>query len=790
MRIALSGLLALATLLLGGCATDMLTQRDRALMAGRYGELEKYAAAEVPDLQRAKTAKLAPLCFAYARVKRYNKLEPCLDQLEKNVAAGDTNMTDLEAMQKQSPLMAGLAQMGSMLSGAKLEQDVTPHLWEARAELWMDLGEPRRAIEYGKRMQAAIPTQWNLERYARVHALGVLGLAYAFAGDHAGAARTAQELEKVGTLYPFLLLKTDKQVFLARIYLALGEYQRAWEMISEDDNAFSRAFADLVSGGSTLEGGSLFAFQQIQRRFMRHKSELESGRVKEAKAGYDALLKDPATPENGDIHWIVLYDRGRIAEREGNAGEAIDFYKRAAEIIERQRSTLNTEASKIGFVGNKQKIYEDLIRLLVSRGLSAEAFDYVERSKARALVDVLAAKRDFAVAGADPQQVKTLLAAAESAEVEERALDSAEKGGRKRDLVAGARARLAAQAPELASLVAVTTLASPEIRQRLPANETLVEYYYGERELYAFVVTRDQVRVQALDGSGLAGEIQAFRRLLQGPGTDNYRAPAQHLYARLVQPLEPLIGKERLTIVAHGALHYLPFAALHDGKQFLLERFAVRMLPAASVLAFLRAGAGDKPGELLAFGNPDLGDARHDLAFAQAEAETVAAGMPKSRALLRKQATETAFRQFASSFRFLHIASHGEFDPDAPLRSALLLAGDAQNDGALTVGELYSMRVDADLVTLSACETGLGKIVSGDDVVGLTRGFLYAGASSIVASLWKVDDRATGRLMADFYAALRGGADKRQALRQAQLATLKSDPHPFFWAAFELTGSL
>ncbi|WIM04695.1 MAG: CHAT domain-containing protein [Candidatus Nitricoxidivorans perseverans] len=777
--------------LLSGCATDIMTEKDRAMMAGRYGVMEKHAEAEVADIRTAKTVKLAPLCFSYAKLKRYGKLGPCLDQLEKNVAAGDTNMADIEAMEKKSPLMMGLARFGSAIAGDSLEQDVTAHLWEVRAETYMDLGEYGRAVEYGRKMVEGIPKKWNLERYARIHAVGVLGLALAFSGDRAAALERARELEAVSTAYPYVLLETDKQVLLARLHVALGNYQKAYEIVSKDDNSAFRGLADIVSGGSTLEGGSLLAFQQLQRSFMLHKSELETGRFKEAKAGYDGMLANPATRENGDFHWIVLYDRGRIAEHEGNAREAVEFFIRAVEVIERERSSLNTEASKIGFIGSRQKVYQDLVRALVAQDRGAEAFEYVERAKSRALVDMLASKKDFTVSGGNAEQVKALLAMADSAEAEARVLDDGGKAQKTRGVADRARSQLAEQAPELASLVSVTALDATETRQRLRPAETLVEYYYGagRDELYAFIVNRDGIRVHTLDGAGLGAEVQALRKAIGAPDTDAWRAPAQRLHERLVKPVEASLGEGRVTVVAHGALHYLPFNALFDGKRFLIERHELRMLPAASVLKFLKAAGGEKPGMVLALGNPDLGNPRYDLEFAQAEARAIAASMPRSRALTRKEANKAAFRQYASGFRFLHIASHGLFDAEAPLNSALLLSPDAQDSGRLTVGELYSMRVDADLVTLSACETGLGKIESGDDLVGLTRGFLYAGASAVVASLWQVDDQATGQLMAAFYDALRGGAGKSEALRSAQLKGLRANPHPYFWAAFQLTGS-
>jgi CHAT domain-containing protein len=146
-------------------------------------------------------------------------------------------------------------------------------------------------------------------------------------------------------------------------------------------------------------------------------------------------------------------------------------------------------------------------------------------------------------------------------------------------------------------------------------------------------------------------------------------------------------------------------------------------------------------------------------------------------------------KRFGEQFRYIHFATHGTFDAEKPLSSGLLMAGDVENDGTLTVGELYDLHLPVDLVTLSACETALGKVANGDDVVGFTRGFLYAGVSSIVSSLWKVDDQATSILMQQFYRSLKK-SDKRSALRTAQLKVKDTyNSHPYYWAAFQITGS-
>lgn len=150
---------------------------------------------------------------------------------------------------------------------------------------------------------------------------------------------------------------------------------------------------------------------------------------------------------------------------------------------------------------------------------------------------------------------------------------------------------------------------------------------------------------------------------------------------------------------------------------------------------------------LLILGNPTLDDERYNLPAAESEVKMLAALLPKSELLIRQVASETAFKKLAGRYSYLHIASHGEFNTDGALDSRLLLAKDSQNDGSLTVRELYDLRLDAALATLSACETGLGKEMGGDDLIGLTRGFLYAGANNVVASLWPVSDEATALLM-------------------------------------------
>jgi CHAT domain-containing protein len=351
-----------------------------------------------------------------------------------------------------------------------------------------------------------------------------------------------------------------------------------------------------------------------------------------------------------------------------------------------------------------------------------------------------------------------------------------------------AREDLKNKAPELASLVTVTYQPVSELLLQISTEEAIIEYYYGDEDMYAFILSGGKLQTVKLVGAGLMDDVIAFRKLLETPGSPEFMDTSRKLYKRLFQPIESVLSKRSLVIVPHGVLHYLPMNALHDGRIYLIDRYSISMMPSASALKYLGKKRVGKSGGILIFGNPDLGDAKLDLAYAEQEARDVAGIRPKSKVFIRKEATEAALRKYSNDYSYLHFATHGQFNPEYPLQSALLLAPDSRYNGMLSVNKIYSLNLSANLVTLSACETGLSKIANGDDLVGLTRGFLYAGSSSIVASLWKVDDLATSQLMTLFYKEL-DRTDKREALRTAQLETRKKYPHPYYWASFQLTGN-
>ena len=291
-----------------------------------------------------------------------------------------------------------------------------------------------------------------------------------------------------------------------------------------------------------------------------------------------------------------------------------------------------------------------------------------------------------------------------------------------------------------------------------------------------------------------------------------------------------ITGKE-LIIVPHDVLHYLPFHALLSPQgHYLIEAYPVYYLSSASLIQFTKKKRSEKndfsaqaqSAKVIAFGNPDLGDPGMDLKFAEEEAREVGSIYRKSKVLLRGEATEEKSKSLSPEQDIIHFATHAELDEKEPIATAILLARDEKEDGRLQVREIFGMDLKADLVVLSGCETGLGKLSTGDELVGLTRAFIYAGTPTVMASLWKVDDSSTAGLMGSFYKNLRT-MPKVESLRQAQLELIRgearsdllarrgiksvmevgevssgkllsldsasiSTAHPYFWAPFILVG--
>jgi CHAT domain-containing protein len=252
------------------------------------------------------------------------------------------------------------------------------------------------------------------------------------------------------------------------------------------------------------------------------------------------------------------------------------------------------------------------------------------------------------------------------------------------------------------------------------------------------------------------------------------------LYQALIAPVaDQLAGARRLVVIPYGPLHAVPFHALHDGARYLIETHEVAVCPSSTLLRLCAERPRPASDRALVVGHSHGGR----LPGALAEAEAVGRLLGDD-CYLEAAATRAVVTTAAPGCGVVHLAAHGEARLDNPTFAHLALA-----DGQLSMADVFNLELTGALVTLSACETGRSRVTGGDEVIGLSRGFLYAGAATVVQSLWRVEDGSTARLMTAFYAALDAGAPVGAALRSAQVRLLaERGEHPFFWAPFQVIG--
>ena len=496
----------------------------------------------------------------------------------------------------------------------------------------------------------------------------------------------------------------------------------------------------------------------------------------------------------------------RAADAQGDSATAYRWYDTALDQLEGIGARLPMEL-RVNFLDDvRLDAYQYAIRHSLAHNDAARAFRIAERSRSRALLDYMTNDIDIGFDG-QSDEAQTLRAELRRVQAEyawfarkvvaRQWADEADDGGvdpiqecRVRETqIAELLARL--QYLGLAGHTEAQTIPTQTPQEAIPPGVALLSYVFDDDDLIIFRLDRRSISAQRVPGarplieravisfeSGI-GRARAGR--VTSAAVGQIQTVLSRLYDIVIAPIEAALADcSHLIIVPTQILHSLPFNALWDGSRYVVERWSVSTLPAAALLPHLLSRPDVATADVLVMGYAP-GDS---LPFVTAEANAVAGlfGVP---ARIAENATRHVLYDQAENCRIVHLAAHGEFRPDAPLFSALHFA-----DGPLTALDVMGLRLNADLVTLSACNTGRAAVSRADELTGLSRAFLYAGARALVLSLWSVEDTATATLMRTFYTALLGGASRADALRSAQCALIGSDTaaHPFFWAAFQLVG--
>lgn len=499
-----------------------------------------------------------------------------------------------------------------------------------------------------------------------------------------------------------------------------------------------------------------------------------------------------------NVPWHLMVSLSKSAsdyQQLNNHAEAIGRYAQAIELIEEQRSMLQSEEQRSSFFAQMTKTYDGMISALVSAGNTEKAFNYSERNRSRTFIDILGSKVNLSRGRASEMiaqedELKRKIAALQILREE---TDDAEVRNELRELKQQYNRfleRLRKEDLEHASLLVVEPLTLKDIQALLPPQAVLLEFHILDNSLVVWTVRQESMQsvVMPYGRRAIVDLVRGLRdSIAEVQPETSVRKAAQDLYAALLSKAGIRKG-DQLIIVPHGVLHYLPFhILLQPDNRYLLEDHTISYLSSAGLMRFTLDKQKKMQGKVLAFGNPDLGNLIYNLRYAEREAREIGNLYPQSDVYLRKDATRTRVRKGLEGYGVIHFASHGEFSRNNPLESSIMLAIENGEGGRLTTEEIFTLNVDASLVVLSACETAVGKVNTGDEIIGLTRAFIYAGAPSVITSLWRVNDKATYLLMSSFYKNLKT-MGKAEALRSAQRSVMKDFQHPFYWGAFILNG--
>ncbi len=542
--------------------------------------------------------------------------------------------------------------------------------------------------------------------------------------------------------------------------------------------------------------------------------------------------------------WDARYGLGRVEEGLGNLSAAVDHYRQAVEIIESVRGELVATELKTSFLTGKVEVYHQLINLLYQlfqrnkdSNIMEEAFHYAERAKARTLLDLLAESRIEIRSGVNSDllnaektqmrnisEIQTHLTTAQLKPEERETLLS--RLQQYEDELRRIRTEIRKENPFYAQLKFPRPITLKELQKNLPEDVYLFEYALGKSHSYLWIIGKNECQWEQLPGRPmLAARITRFSGMLNRPPGVGVpiEAYGEKLANLLLGPaLEFLPQKAHLIIIPDGELHYLPFETLivpgdRNQTQLLVESHPISYASSASVLFFLNHRISSRYAyDLLAFGDPvfavedttpdvnqqlyterGLGFSR--LPYTSREVEEIARLFPRQRTkiYLRSRASEENLKsENGRLYRILHFATHGLIDEKTPDRSCIVLSidEDPAEDGFLQVQEIFDLKLNAQLVTLSACQTGRGKLVRGEGIIGFSQAFFYAGARSLLVSLWSVADQSTSQLMGNFYRFLQEGYSISDALRLAKLKFIRNSNrslrHPYYWAPFVLRGAI
>lgn len=677
--------------------------------------------------------------------------------------------------------------------------------------------------------------------------LEVMGYIYELAGDFTQALELYHDAERLNRELDRPVETGSNLLARARVYSRLGnvgtarrEIERALETHAKAD-ARNAVLGDLLVAAELADrDGDTFGAGQALERARTLAAELghtrariglalTEARIWDRRARYDSVLtvlgryQDDLERAGYDEEWEHRSLEARAHLRQGNPELARLAATRAVSAVERVRQSFQSSPTATDYAAQRAGAYATLAQSYLALGDPGRALAVADAARGRAVAEGLTHLADErseigripAVIGEAERTLQTLrriqatLDLMDDSDTDSAAiLSQVELRGRLSELRSRYDSLLSDIGDEdraVAAMLGWRAADGEHLRSALRDDEVLVEFTITSDRLITFVV--EPGGISHLDTeirlSDLSNQVRLTRELMQDPGIDpGVLYPVlESLYATL---LDPVLGQdrfrhlERIFIVPQGVLNYVPYAALRNaanGRYLVQERTPV-VLPSAAALAAIRylRPEFDPGGSTVSAYAPFPAD----LPASGPEVETVSRNWPEGRSFTGRRATEARVRDALGSAGLVHLATHGDLSILSPLNSSVRLSpgssGDADDDGRLTIREVLGLEINSQLVFLSGCQTGLGRagmtdFARGEDYATLATAFLAAGARNVVATLWRVEDRAASRLAESFYRRL-ADSEPAEALARAQreMMTQADYRSPYYWAGYQILG--
>jgi CHAT domain-containing protein len=640
------------------------------------------------------------------------------------------------------------------------------------------------------------------------------------------------DLSKAGKYYNEARMEKDTLAMKtgsleASLNLRLGEVMSANQYFSSQGSVTGEAISSLRIAELFIQkndsDSAIIFLDQSENKFMESHNKqgvsnvrLLKGRifVDEEKPDMAYALLDSASKafDFPETVWQAWYHLGRMYEMLNDDLNAIASYRNSISVIEKIRGNLTIDEFKSIYFNNKREVFDRLIKLLIKTEKPVEAFRISEQARARAFYDILANKKiDYK--GSLPgdlmsieqekrieiQQLYKLLQKEDAVFYSD---DRSRKTGidQLRDALANSQSeyedilqRIKLYNPAYAEMVSVDPVNPGDLQKVLEPGTAILTYWISGNELICWIITQSEITSRSvnINRDTLSLMVAGARRSIKSNFPEETKAGLSSLYSILISPVEnKLVNINNLVIIPNGSLHFVPFQALmNDKEEYLIQKFYLIYAPSASVYMVCNSREIHPGARFMGIALSDVMlENRAGLPGTEDEVKNILPLFTENISAFGKQSTETFVKNNADGYDFIHFATHGTYDYEQPLYSHLLFPSSEQDDGRFNVFEVFEMKINAKLVTLSACETGLGNINQGDELVGLSRAFLFAGSSSVIVSLWAVADYPTSLLMVNFYRYLKDH-NLLEALTLAQRDVIKIYPQPLYWSPFILIGN-